>query len=71
MTKQRFEIDGMSCGHCVAAVRRALEALPGVKVDEVAVGSAIVELDESATPPQAVADAIEDAGYAVIASGGR
>lgn len=27
-----LEIDGMSCGHCQAAVMRALEAVPGVRV---------------------------------------
>ena len=58
-----FEITGMSCGHCVAAVTRALEELPGVKVRDVARGSALVELDAGAASVETVIDAIRDAGY--------
>jgi copper chaperone len=71
MLEQRYEIDGMSCGHCVARVRAALEALPGVTVKEVAIGKATVEVDEATTAPAAIAAAIEDAGYDVLASGAR
>jgi copper chaperone len=68
MTRTEFEIGGMSCGHCVARVRSALEAVPGVKVESVTVGKATVEVDESATPANAVTTAIEDAGYDVLAA---
>ena len=71
MTKQRLDIDGMSCGHCIARVRGALEALPGVKVDEVSIGKALVEIDETRTPASAVAQAVADAGYEVLAAEGR
>lgn len=71
MTKQRLEIDGMSCGHCVARVRGALEALPGVTVEEVSIGKALVEVDDATTPVSAVAQAVEDAGYEVLATEGR
>lgn len=37
-----FAIDGMSCGHCVAAVTNALATVPAVRIDRVAVGSASV-----------------------------
>ena len=56
-------IDGMSCGHCVAAVRDALAGLPGVTVQRVAVGSAAVTIEPGTTPPAAVVEAIRDAGY--------
>lgn len=71
MTKQRLDIDGMSCGHCVARVRGALEALPGVQVGEVSIGKALVEIDETRTPASAVVQAVEDAGYEVLAAEGR
>ena len=71
MVRQRLEIDGMSCGHCVARVRGALEALPGVKVEEVSIGKALVEIDESRTPVATVSQAVEDAGYDVLAAEGR
>ena len=56
-------ITGMSCGHCVAAVREALGELPGVTVRQVAVGSAAVTVDPATTPPSTLIDALRDAGY--------
>lgn len=55
-------IDGMSCGHCVGAVSRALEATPGITVRSVAVGNAEVEAESPAAAAAALA-AIEAAGY--------
>ena len=57
-----FAISGMSCGHCVAAVKSALDAAPGVVVKDVAVGSATVALD-AATDPDVALEAIREAGY--------
>ncbi len=42
MEQLQLAIDGMSCGHCIASVRRALGALRGVAVQNVTVGSARV-----------------------------
>ena len=57
-------VGGMSCGHCVAAVRSALAGLPGVEVRQVAVGTATVALDpQQGTSPAALVEAIRDAGY--------
>ncbi len=50
------------------AVRRALEAVPGVSVDEVAIGTAVVEFDASATDAARIQQAVEDEGYAVLAA---
>lgn len=55
-------ITGMSCGHCVAAVKGALEELPGVTVNQVAIGSASVLLAAGASQ-DAVVEAVRDAGY--------
>jgi len=63
MSKLTMKIDGMSCGHCVAAVREALTELPGVQVDDVRIGSAAVRYDPAAVTPEQVADAVRDAGY--------
>lgn len=56
-------IDGMTCGHCVEAVTKALSAVPGVKVRSVAVGSAVIEATDGWTTGNALA-ALEEAGYA-------
>ena len=57
-----LSIRGMSCGHCVASVRGALEAVPGAVVQDVRVGSAEIALDP-ATLPAAVLTAVREAGY--------
>jgi copper chaperone CopZ len=63
MEKVTLDIGGMSCGHCVAAVRGALASLPGVQVEEVRIGSATVSYDPAATSVEKVADAIREEGY--------
>ncbi|NUQ12980.1 MAG: heavy-metal-associated domain-containing protein [Gemmatimonadaceae bacterium] len=63
MKTTRFHISGMSCGHCIHAVREALTALPGVRVDEVGIGSAVVSHEEELVSVGALVDAIGDAGY--------
>ena len=65
MTKLAMKISGMSCGHCVQAVRRALESVPGVSVDDVKIGTADVTFDESTVTAEQVQQAVEDEGYAV------
>ena len=56
-------IDGMSCGHCVAAVKDALAELPGVHVERVAIGEATVALTPGAPTVDALVEAVRDAGY--------
>ena len=59
-----IQIDGMSCGHCVAAVGRALRAVPGVEVEQVAVGSATVAYDPGAVSLDRIRAAVRAEGYA-------
>jgi copper chaperone CopZ len=58
-----LKIDGMSCGHCVAAVEKALSRLEGVHVSRVGVGSAEIDYDPNRTPFEQIRQAIDDAGY--------
>jgi len=58
-----LSISGMSCGHCVATVRAALERLEGVKVERVSVGAATVDYDPARHAPQAILNAVTAAGY--------
>lgn len=59
------KISGMSCNHCVAAVKNALKDLPGVKALDVKVGEAVIET-EGALDAQAVRNAVAEAGYEVV-----
>lgn len=61
-------IDGMSCGHCVQAVTKALSAVPGVKIQSVAVGSAVIETADGWATGKAV-NALEAAGYPAKVAG--
>lgn len=58
-------IEGMTCEHCVRAVRNRLEKTPGVQVENVAIGSAAVRVDRSKASMDDVRDAISDEGYTV------
>ncbi len=68
MQTVKFDIGGMSCGHCVRAVEKALAGVDGVKAEAVAIGSATVSFDPLLASAQKVAAAIVDAGYTVTAT---
>jgi copper chaperone len=61
--RMTLAIEGMSCGHCVKAVTRALERVQGVDVQEVRIGSARVAYDPARTSADAIIDAVNDEGY--------
>ena len=64
--QQQFTVTGMTCGHCEAAVTRAVKQLDGgaqVKIDR---ERNLVEVD-STEPRDAIADAIREEGYTVEA----
>lgn len=63
MEQMTMEISGMSCGSCVGAVRKALDAVPGAHADTVAVGSATISYDDTRTSPEAIAEAVRASGY--------
>jgi len=57
-----LKIDGMTCGHCVAAVKKALEKVPGVTAAQVELepGRARVEGEPAL---EALLAAVQDEGY--------
>jgi copper chaperone len=63
MGQVALKIDGMHCGHCVTKVSKALEAVPGVAVQSVEIGSATVVYDPARAGLEAIADAVHNAGY--------
>jgi copper chaperone len=68
MQKLSLEIGGMSCGHCVRGVDGALKQVDGVTVENVAIGSATLEFDPARTSAEAIAKAVEEEGYKVLAT---
>ncbi|WP_101652971.1 heavy-metal-associated domain-containing protein [Brevibacterium ihuae] len=68
-TTTSITVTGMTCGHCVAAVKEELGALPGVTavdVDLEAGGSSPVTItSEQPLDAAAVHAAVDEAGYEV------
>jgi copper chaperone len=63
MNRTTLKIEGMSCGHCVMSVKKALEGLDGVTVESVSVGSAALAYDPAIASPKQIVEAVSDAGY--------
>ncbi len=65
-------VQGMTCGHCVMAVKKSLAVLPGVSEVEVTLEPprARVTIDPDAVSPEALAVATGREGYpSSVASG--
>jgi copper chaperone len=67
MRHATLRIEGMSCGHCLNTVNRALAAVPGVAVESVRIGRAEVQYDDRATSLDALEKAVAEAGYRATA----
>jgi copper ion binding protein len=67
MEKQTLKVQGMSCEHCVRAVSKALEDLPGLNDVKVELKSGTVSFrhDPAKTDLAAIEAAIVEAGYEV------
>ncbi len=65
--EKTIKIEGMSCGHCSAAVTKALESVPGVSDVNVDLESksATLKVLDGAASDGALRKAVEDAGYEV------
>lgn len=60
----QLTVEGMSCGHCIASVTKAVQALDaGAKVD-VELATQTVRID-TAAPIDAVRHAVVEAGFPV------
>jgi len=62
MEQKALTIENMSCGHCVARVKKTLEAVPGVAVTDVQIGSARFAVQGAGVLAEAIR-ALDDAGY--------
>ena len=62
-----YTVAGMTCGHCVAAVTEEVSKLEGVTAVDVdlATGAVTVQSTEP-LDAQAVAEAVDEAGYSVV-----
>ena len=65
MKSEQIKIDGMSCQHCVMAVKKELSKL-NINLKDVQIGSADLEYDESKVSKDDITKAVEEAGYKVV-----
>jgi copper chaperone len=64
MTTSTYSVTGMTCEHCVGAVRAEIGRLPGVREVSVELASGLVSVHSDAPlEPAAVAAAVDEAGY--------
>lgn len=62
-----IKVKGMSCGHCAAAVTRALEVLPGVSQVQVELATGKVTFNcPQPLPREELARVIKEAGYELM-----
>ena len=61
-----LKVDGMTCMHCVAAVKKALEQVPGVESAKVSLDKARAVVTGDANV-QAMVAAVKEEGYSAEA----
>lgn len=68
MEKTVLKVEGMSCEHCVKAVTKAVEALPGIENVSVDLKSkaVTVKYDPAQSSLDAIKAEIDDQGYEVV-----
>ncbi len=68
MEKTIINIEGMSCSHCVNAVKKAVENLDGVSAVQVNLEAknATVDYNSDKIALEAIKEAIEEEGYDVV-----
>ncbi len=69
MERLNLTIEGMTCEHCLRAVRGRLEKTAGVTVNDVQIGSANLDFDPAATSVDDIEEAIADEGYTAFVAG--
>ena len=65
MSERTFNVEGMSCTHCKAAVEERLNALSGVEISNADFerGTVEVRYDESRVTTVDIKKAVQEAGY--------
>lgn len=66
MKTQELQIEGMSCGHCVMSLKKQLSKIDGLEVNDVTIGKASVQFDETRVSPELLKNAIETAGFQLV-----
>ncbi|MGO4108339.1 cation transporter [Paenibacillus sp. YAF4_2] len=66
MTNVTLKVEGMSCGHCVSAVEKAITGAGASGSVDLAAGKVTVQYDDKKVTLEAIKGAIEEQGYDVV-----
>jgi copper chaperone len=69
MITEEISIQGMTCGGCVSSIQRVFGQLP-LRQFAVQIGAAEVSYDDAEVTREQIDEAIENAGFKVVANGG-
>jgi copper chaperone CopZ len=67
MTTRTYTVEGMTCGHCVSAVTGEVTKVPGVSDVAVDLAAKTVTVTGHDIDDAAVAAAVDEAGYTLVA----
>ncbi|AIQ10902.1 copper ion binding protein [Paenibacillus durus] len=61
-----LNVEGMSCGHCVSSVEKAVSNLGASAIVDLASKTVAVDYDDNKLSVGAIKEAIEEQGYDVV-----
>jgi copper chaperone CopZ len=62
-----YTVPGIHCGHCAAAIKDEVSSVEGVDAVDVDLDAKLVTIRGQALSDEALREAIEEAGYEVVA----
>lgn len=70
MTQKNICVEGMTCGHCVETVTKAVHTLGGINHVSVDLDKkqVSVDFDENRTDPDTISSKIAEVGFEVVAN---
>lgn len=68
MSVKVYAVTGMTCDHCVAAVRGEVSNVPGVTDVNVDLAAGRVSVDGTGFTDEQIRAAVDEAGYTLVAS---
>ncbi|WP_410513219.1 copper ion binding protein [Paenibacillus sp. BR2-3] len=66
MSNVVLKVEGMSCGHCVSSVEKAVSNVGAAAKVDLSAKTVAVEFDENKVSLGTIKEAIEDQGYDVV-----
>lgn len=66
MANVTLKVEGMSCGHCVSSVEKALTSAGATGSVDLAGGKVSVQYDEAKVSLDSIKEAIEEQGYDIV-----